>query len=144
MPEICAECGAVFEDNEICQTLFDALLVLEFSDPAYGEVHFLTVACFMIQHGRYSDEGLAWIERVMRRYLAEGLSSEQLRKIAAEDTGSDQRTWKVARPADAAPPPRVAWKMTIQDVAEGYQDAQSYRDLVRQWAVQTLDQMTPG
>ncbi|QYR19267.1 hypothetical protein KZ483_15075 [Paenibacillus sp. sptzw28] len=33
------------------------MLALEFSDPGYGRVHFLTVACFIIQHNRYMTKG---------------------------------------------------------------------------------------
>ncbi len=106
MVKRCAECGAVLANEDSCQAIFDALLVLEFSNPAYGEVHFLTVACFMIQHGRYSDEGLAWIGKTLRRYLEEGLTGEEVQRIAAEDTGSDQRRWKVTRAPDAPPPPK--------------------------------------
>lgn len=57
----CPECGATWLEDSTCQSVFDEFLVLEYSDPAYGEVHFLTVVCFMIQHGRYSDEALVWI-----------------------------------------------------------------------------------
>jgi hypothetical protein len=63
MPARCAECGAVLPEGETCQTIFESFMALEFSDLAYGEVHFLTVACYMIQHGRYGDEVLAWASR---------------------------------------------------------------------------------
>jgi hypothetical protein len=73
MPNTCSECGAVLQDESSCQEIFDSFLALEFEDPAYGEVHFLTVACFMIQHQRYSDEALAWIAQSLRAYLEEGV-----------------------------------------------------------------------
>jgi hypothetical protein len=141
MPDICPECGALLNENESCQSIFDEFLGLEFSDPAYGAVHFLTVACFMIQHGRYSDEALAWIEGQLRAYLYEGAPPEHIRRQAARETSQSMRTWKVSRPAGAPPLPRVAWSMTIADVAGRYRDAESYRDLVRQWAHSTLQEM---
>lgn len=55
------KCSAVLNETNNCQVIFDSFLVLELTDPGYGEVHMLTVACFLIQHGRLSDEGLAWI-----------------------------------------------------------------------------------
>lgn len=48
----CSECGAVFNETNSCQAFFDSFQVLEFTDPGYNEVHMLTVACFMIRHGR--------------------------------------------------------------------------------------------
>ncbi len=143
MPEICPECGGAPLDGKTCQEIFDAFLVLEFTDPGYGEVHFLTVACFMIQHGRYSDEGLAWIHGMMTRYFEEGLTHEQLRRLAAQNTGTRRRTWKVKRRPDAPEQARIDWSMRIGDVDARYLDAASYRELIRQWARVTLDEMAP-
>lgn len=144
MSETCAECGARLEAGETCEGMFHALLALEFSDPGFGEVHFLTVACYMIQHGRYSDEGLAWIRGMLRRSLEEGLPAEEIRRLAGLDATNEQRRWKVTRAPDAPPLPRVRWRVTIADVARGYQDAESYRGLVRGWARETLAQMDEG
>jgi hypothetical protein len=143
MPDRCPECGAVLDQDSSCQTIFDALLVLEFTNPEYGEVHMLTVACFMIQHGRYSDEALAWIERTLRAYLEGDVPPEYIRRQAAQETHSGSRTWKVGRQAGAPPLPMIAWSMTIADVAAKYEDASSYRDLVKQWAGSTLKEMQP-
>jgi hypothetical protein len=141
MPTICPECGAILPDGDTCQGIFESFLALEFTDPAYGQVHMLTVACFMIQHGRYSDEALAWIERQLRGYLEEGLSIEEQRRRAAQGVGQGTRTWKITRQADATPLPKIAWEMTLAEVAAGYQDAASYRRLVEDWARKTLRQM---
>ena len=140
---MCSECGAVFDEDTSCQTIFDALLVLEFTNPEYGEVHMLTVACFMIQHGRYSDEALTWIEKKLRANLEKGIPAEQIRRQAAKETGLVGRTWKINRQADAPLLPKIAWSMTIADVALKYADASSYRDLVKQWAGITLKEMKP-
>ena len=140
MPTTCAEYGAVFDEVDTCQSIFDSLLVLEFTDPGYGEVHFLTVACFMIQHGRYSDEALVWIQKILRAYLDGGLTTEQLRRQAGLDASNRTRACKVMHLADA-PPPKTAWSITIVDVAAGYQDAQSYCALVKEWARKTLEEM---
>lgn len=139
----CPECGAILSEGVTCQDLFDSFLVLEFSDPGYGEVHMLTVACYMIQHGRYSDEGLAWIESKLRAYLEEGVGVAEIRRRAAQETGQSKRTWRVARPPDAPPRRKIAWSMTIADVATQYRDARSYCELVRQWARATLREIKP-
>lgn len=141
MSHTCPECGAILDDENTCQAIFETLLALEYSDPGYGQVHFLTVACFMIQHRRYSDEALAWIQPLVRSYLEDGLPGDRLRRLAAQDTSSHTRSWKVLRAAGAPPLPKVAWTMTIAEVTSQYRDARSYQELVRQWAHITLKQM---
>ena len=143
MPNICPECGAMLGEETSCQAIFDTFLALEYTDPGYGKVHMLTVACFMIQHGRYSDEALTWIEQQLRVYLQEGQPVEQIRQRAAKETRQDARTWKVIRRPDAPPLPRIQWSMTIADVAASYRDAESYCELVTQWARSTLHEMQP-
>ncbi len=141
MTSVCPECGAQLADGTTCQSIFDSFLALEFSDPAYGAVHFLTVACFMIQHNRYSDEALAWIQPKLRAHLEDGLAVEDLRRQAAAETRSPERGWKVLRSTQARPLPEVAWQVTIADVAAHAADAQSYCDWVRRWGAATLRQM---
>lgn len=143
MASICPECGAVHNKAASCQEILDAFLAQEFTDPGYGAVHFLTVACFMIQHRRYSDSGMAWIADKLRLYLEHGMTADQIRQQAAKEAAPAQRKWKVTRAPDAPPLPEVAWSMTIADVAAQYQDAESYRTLIEQWARATLREMQP-
>ncbi|MCC6146837.1 MAG: hypothetical protein IT308_04650 [Anaerolineaceae bacterium] len=142
MSIFCTECGAVLNKSANCQAIFESLLALEFTDPTYGEVHFLTAACFMIQHWRYSNEALAWIQTKLKEYLENEMTNEQLRKLAIEDVRNIARTWKVLRPTESPPLPKIKWQMTITDVASKYGDAESYRALIRQWALLTMRQMT--
>jgi hypothetical protein len=141
--QICQECGASLHDASDCQTIFDSLLVLEFSNPAFGEVHMLTVACFMIQHGRYSDEGLIWIEKQLRAYLEAGISPLHIRRQAAREVSQTVRNWKISRQPGARELPKINWSMHIADVSAKYQDAATYCELVRQWARITLAEMKP-
>ncbi|HEY3345686.1 MAG TPA: DUF5946 family protein [Anaerolineaceae bacterium] len=143
MADICPECGAVLTDHASCQEVFDAFLVLEFSDPGYGEVHMLTVACFMIQHGRYSDTALTWIEQQLRANLEGGIPPAQILRQAAAATNPAKRTWKVTRQPCEPPLPKIAWSVTIADGADQYQDAGSYCAWVRRWARTTLQEMKP-
>ncbi len=143
MPNTCPQCGAILGQESNCQAIFESFLVLEYTDPGYGAVHMLTVACYMIQHGRYSDEGLKWIEQSLREYLEGGIPADQIRRKAARETDQGRRIWAVTRRPDATPLPVIAWSMTIADVAAGYQDAKSYRKLVEQWARITLREMKP-
>ncbi len=141
MSENCVQCGAVLAEGNTCQTIFDECLMLEFANPAYGRVHFLTVSCFMVQHGRYSDEALAWIQPILRAYLDEQLTTQQIRRRAARGTNSAQRTWKVTRRPDAPPLPMIAWSITIADVAQSLSNPEAYCEKIKQWARATLQQM---
>ena len=141
MPNRCVECGAVLPEGNTCQTIFDEFLSLEYTNPAYGQVHFFTVACFMIQHGRYSDAALNWMQSMLRAALDEQLTDQQLRQGAAQSMADAARTWKVTRQADERPLPRVAWSMTIADIAQSMQDPEKYCEHVKQWAQATLQQM---
>jgi len=143
MTHPCPECGAVPGAYGECQAIFDSFLAHEFSDPAYGEVHFLTVACFMIQHGRYSDEALAWIEEKLRANLHEGITAGEIRRQAAREARTGSRSWKVKRPRGAPPLPEVAWSLTIVDVAAHCQDDGSYCAWLERWAQAILREMHP-
>jgi hypothetical protein len=99
MPHRCPECGALLSNDVTCQSIFESFLALEFSDPAYSEAHFLTVSCYMVQHNRYSDEALAWIEPRLRDYLEKGIPARKIVKPMAMDSGQKQRQWKVVRQA---------------------------------------------
>lgn len=142
MTDTCPECGASLPVQTTCQDLFDAMLVKEFNDPAYGQVHMLTVACFMIQHNGYSDEALVWIAQQLRANLEQGLPAEQIRRQAARGAQQQNRAWKVTRQPSARALPRIHWSMTIADVA-GAADAATYCALVTAWARKTLEEMQP-
>lgn len=143
MPNKCPECGASLSQDSSCQSIFESFLVLEFTHPGYGEVHLLTVACYMIQHSQYSDEALAWIEQKLHEFLEDGISARQIRQVAAKEAAQAKRTWKVNRQPDARRLPKIAWSMTIAEVASSYQDAESYCELVKKWARTTLKEMRP-
>jgi hypothetical protein len=143
LSEVCFDCGARLSAGLTCQAIFDEFLVLEFNDPAFGAVHFLSVACFMIQHKRYSDEGLIWIENQMQAYLEGRATLVQIRAAAAQEVGSSKRSWKINRQPDERPLPMIHWSMTITDIWLNFEDAQSYHKLVRRWARTTLEEMKP-
>jgi hypothetical protein len=141
MSTICSVCGAVLPSGSTCQSTFDEVLNLEFTDPAYGQVHYLTVTCFMLQHERYSDEALIWTQATLKAYFDEELTGSQIRQRAARTANRANRTWKVTRRADAPPLPKVAWSMTIADVVQSTHDPEKYCEQIRCWARATLTQM---
>ena len=143
MRAACPECGCALSEETSCQEIFESFLALEFSSPAYGEVHMLTVACFMTQHGRYSDAALAWISENLRAHLQEGLTPAQIRQQIAQNPAQARRDWRITRAPDEARQAHIAWSMSIGDVALNYQDAASYRAQIRQWAATVLADMQP-
>ncbi|MCB0192999.1 MAG: hypothetical protein KDJ65_13730 [Anaerolineae bacterium] len=61
MSQKCLHCGANIQPNESCRDRFDLCLALEFENPiAFGAVHHLTVACYMLQHNAYARD--VWLE----------------------------------------------------------------------------------
>src|SRR5690349_20896050 len=109
MTTSCPECGAVWPSiDENCETTFSVYLVHDYTDPEYGGVHFLTVSTFMLQHGRYSDAGLAWIVPTMRAYLAGDTDAPGIRRQAGPTLQQGERQWKVTRRPSDPPQRRVA------------------------------------
>lgn len=140
MATTCAECGAVWAGDQTCQAVFDEYLSLEFTDPGYGAVHFLTVSTFMLQHGRYSAAGRGWVVPALRAYLAGATDTERLRRDAGAALGSGQRTWKIMRAPTDPPPPAVAWDHTLAEVAAQAHAAASYRAAVTAGAARAVAQ----
>ncbi|WP_126630376.1 DUF5946 family protein [Dictyobacter alpinus] len=141
MPERCAECGAVLPAGRTCQSIFDECLGLEMANPAYyGQVHMLTVACFMIQHGRYSDEARNWIATQIQDHL-NGVPVQYIRQRAAGGVKQANRSWQIMREAGAAPQPRVDWSITMVDIVPSLQDASLYCNQIERWARATVDEM---
>jgi len=143
MANICPQCGATLGYESSCQTIFDSFLVLEYSKPEYGAVHLYTVGSYFIQHGLYSQEALIWIEQLLRGSLKVGVPSRYMLQQMGKAADDSTRTWKVLRKLNAPPQAKIAWSMTIADVASNYHDAKSYCDLVRMWAHATFYEMRP-
>jgi hypothetical protein len=78
--DLCLDCSARLGMSVTCQSMFDVFLAVEFSDPAYGEMRFLTVASFMIQHNCYSDAALASIWGKLHAYLEDHLPPSEIRR----------------------------------------------------------------
>ena len=143
MPYQCPDCGATHSDETSCQTFFNSLLVLENTLPDYGVVHPFTVGCYFIQHGLYSQEALIWIEHILSDSIKYGLPSRYMLQNMRQATSGLHRSWKMMHKAGAPRQAKIAWSMTIADVATNYHDADSYCELVRLWAHTTYNEMKP-
>lgn len=89
----CVKCGAVHPQDNTCESIFNEFMALEFTDPSYGQVHFLTVASYMVQHEGYSDEMYVWVQTALRRHLEEGYPAELIRQDMAKGPGSTSPTY---------------------------------------------------
>lgn len=77
----------------------------------------------------------------LRMHLDKQVTDQQLLyQLTRGMKGNTRRAWKFARSPDE-PLPAIAWRMTIVDVAQNVQDAESYSEQVWQWARLTLEQM---
>jgi hypothetical protein len=141
MSKSCPDCGVVNEGDGTCRDLFDSFLNLEFTNPEYGEVHPLTVGIYMIQHYQYNDAALAWLRETLKEYLSNNWTAEKLRQVAEKSISNHSAKSEIIRSENSPPPNRLKWKMTIADVAENYESAKSYHDLIKEWAIITLQQL---
>lgn len=127
----CAECGASDRDARSCREQWDELLALEFSDVRAGPAHFLTVACYQLQHPaafRLGEAMLGQLRISLERVVVEGVPVEQVRRDASRSFDGPQRV----RDDGTAPPPMLAWSRTVADV--GPPDPASHLERVRAWA----------
>lgn len=143
MERCCLQCGARLLGEQTCQTIHEDLLSFEMLHAIPHSIHFLHVTCFLIQHERYSDEALIWAQSLLRVHLDERLTEAQLLQALRSDRGrqAPPRTWKFPRSPDAPPLPKIAWPVTIVDVAHHLEDAEAYGARVKQWAHTTLQHM---
>lgn len=139
-PRRCPECGAVWADDESCETYFHQMLFWEAEQPALGEVHHLMVLCYHLHHpSLYSPEGLIEARRLLAEFVEHGASPSEMRKRHQARVDSGRRDWKITATATShgSYDPPIHWPMTAADVvADG---ADHYCDNVRQWA-QAIDE----
>jgi hypothetical protein len=129
----CPACGAPPRRGLTCRQQWDELLALEFSDPRAGTVHFLTVACYQLQHPRAFPLGQE--ARSALRDLLEEVVSHGLPVAAARDV-LQRRFDGPARVSvsdhDAVPPSGTVWSSTVADVRGP--DPSTHVSHVRRWA----------
>jgi hypothetical protein len=131
----CPECGA--PDN-LCQTRFDEFLVLEFTDPAYGAVHNLTVATYMLQHSsKMTREGWLYERDLLRDFIIEKKSPEMIRKQIKDNVDSGKRTFKFKSRDGRQIIEKSTWTKTILDVRT--ENADVYCEDIREWARSALE-----
>ncbi len=126
----CPECGA---RGGACEVRYHECLVREFSDPAFGAVHHLTVAAYMLQHSsRLSRDGWLETRQLLRAFLDDNQDPARVRRQNARRVDSGRRDWKIASP-DGLPVIRtIRWAKTVLDVRT--EEAGGYCADVTAWA----------
>jgi len=135
--DTCPECGAAPVDGQCCLDIFHACLALEFSDPAYGAVHNLTVPAYYLQHpSLLSQKGWEQMRSTLAGFLVEGVSVGQMRQQAKVSLGSGQRDFSF-RKGERMELTGIVWSSTIANIR--MDDAEIYRADIRIWAQAVLD-----
>ncbi len=131
----CPECGA---PGAQCRSRFDEFLALEFSDPAYGAVHNLTVATYMLQHSsQLTKEGWLEMRELLRAFLVENKPPSFIRKQNKDKVDSGKREFKIKSRTGQPVIEKTAWAKTILDVRAD--NAKIYCADVTAWAKSALD-----
>lgn len=135
----CPECGGVFDDPDGCWGQFGALLALEFVDEAYGKVHHLTVATYMLQHPtRLSRRGWFEMRGLLRLHLRDGVSVAGLRQRIRSAGVDASKGWKMTADGTCCQAAvGLDWPLTVADI--DVEDRDGYGERVTAWAVAALD-----
>jgi hypothetical protein len=76
----CTECGAKEVEGMDCWWQLGGIGQWELNDPELYAVHFLTVACYNLQHpSQFTDEALEDLRNTFNEALENGWSNEQVR-----------------------------------------------------------------
>lgn len=113
-PAACPECGAPPRDGLDCWEQLGILLAWEWDDPELQAEHFLTVACYNLQHpARFTDATLAGLRAALFERLDRGAAVAELRRRMA---GGFEGPTPVLKDVSARQPVLRAWPMTLADV----------------------------
>ena len=131
----CPECGAA---DSSCETRFNECLALEFSDAAYGAVHHLTVAAYMLQHSsKLTREGWLHERNLAKEFLIENKPPAFIRQQNKDLVDSGKRTFKI-KSTDGVPViGKTTWTKTILDIR--MDNAEDYCEDVTAWARSVLE-----
>jgi len=135
--EQCPECGGAYIDGLTCWDQLGAILSWEAQDPALAAVHFLTVACYNLQHpAQFTDVALAGLRTALVDHLQHGTPVTELRRRAGRAYGGSRR---VLKPPEERRPILRRWSIPIAEVyAHGEPNAAT--DRVRAWAARLLSE----
>lgn len=128
----CPECGAAD-----CESRFHEFLALEFSDTAYGIVHHLTVAAYMLQHSsKLTREGWLHEYTLLKEFLVDNKTPAFIRRQNRELVDSGKRTFKIKSKSGVPFISKSTWTKTILNVRA--ENAEVYCADINTWAEAVL------
>jgi hypothetical protein len=130
---LCPECGA-----PDCEIRFNECLAREFEDVAYGAVHHLTVAAYMLQHSsKLTREGWLHERNLLREFLVENKPPAFIRQQNKDLVDSGKRPFKI-KSRDGKPViDKTTWTKTILGIR--MDNAEDYCEDVTAWARSVLE-----
>ncbi|MBN1453364.1 MAG: hypothetical protein JW963_20280 [Anaerolineales bacterium] len=132
----CPECSA---PEGACETRFYECLALEFSDAAYGAVHHLTVAAYMLQHSsKLTCDGWLHERELLREFLLENKPPAFIRKQNKDLVDSGKRKFKIKSKDGKSVINKTKWMKIILDVRR--ENAEVYCEDVAAWARSVLEE----
>jgi hypothetical protein len=135
---LCPECGAPQVGGMNCWEQFGAILALEWQDSALLAKHFLTVACYNLQHpARFTDEALVGLRAAFVDYIDRGVTTAEIRTRIAHMVEGQQR---VLRKDEESRPKLRHWRMTISDVYVP-EHPEGAAERVKAWAASIRQEM---
>ena len=131
----CPECGV---PDSACEARFHECLVREFEDAAYGVVHHLTVAAYMLQHSsKLTREGWLHEHILLNEFLVEDKPPAFIRKQNKDLVDSGKRTFKIKSTEGKPIIDKTTWTKTILDIR--MENAEEYCADVTEWARSVLE-----
>lgn len=128
----CPMCGAVVPDGFArCGALFEEVCAREYSDPAFGAVHLLTVDSYTLQHSEEHGPRSNAFHLLRLCRLLEGGGDPGLGRRPPRQTGKafEERY----RELPDLEPPLHRGRLTVAHV-HGAPDPEEHADRVRAWA----------
>jgi hypothetical protein len=139
--ETCPECDAPSVNGLSCWEMLGMLIAWEYDDPELLAEHFLTVACYNLQHpAQFSEAALAGLRAAFIEHLDHGLAVAEIRRRVGKAAAG---TTRVLRPEAERQPVLRQWAMTIADVYLPDQPAGA-AGRVRAWAALIRRGLEPG
>ncbi len=112
--DTCPECGAPRVDGMACWEQLGGILAWESQDPELSAQHFLTVACYNLQHpAQFTDEAIAGLRASFIDHLDKGKPVAEIRRDAGRAYQGKKR---VRKPESERHPVLRHWNKTIADV----------------------------
>jgi hypothetical protein len=137
----CPQCLSRLAPGVSCEQHFHQLLIWESEYPELTlPVHHLMVLCYHLQHpGLYSPQGLEYGKALLKDFVKNGKSPQEVRKTSRVEVDSGNRNWKITGTPESrgSYPQAMNWQSTISEIVAG--GVENYIPNVKAWAQGTYN-----